>query len=354
MVILPHFYRCMRIAHIYWFAHYNLAGPCVRYRGKYFLERLLRDHYISSSFVFPGYHVLNILHFTRVYFSALFFRRRNSIIVFQKIYTNGIYANALKILLLLQRKNTIYDIDDAYYLKFPPSTMHFFLKHSQIVVAGSDELLRYSGLFKKTVFLNPSVTIGHGRFKKKRNAVLTIGWVGFYNAHRESLTTLFLPAMLRVEINVRLVLLGVTQAAHIRELRAFFLEKENITLEIPENIDWQDEVSVYEKISEFDLGISPLIDNAYNRAKSAFKLKQYLSCGVPVLGSSVGENKAVIRDGVNGYFCETPEDYVRLVHFFNQLPDDVYENYCSNARLSSALYSMDQYCSRFIAISDDI
>lgn len=39
------------------------------------------------------------------------------------------------------------------------------------------------------------------------------------------------------------------------------------------------------KIAEFDLGIAPLVDNAFNRAKSALKPIQYMATGVPWVGS---------------------------------------------------------------------
>ncbi len=337
----------MDISYIYWFAHYNLAGPCVRYRGKYFLEQLKAGHKIESSFVFPGYQFLNILHFMDVYFSALLFRRRNSIIVFQKIHTNGIYANALKFLLFFQRKNTIYDIDDAYYMKFPPATVHHFLRNSLAVITGSLELRNYAKKFNNTVYIASSPVIHHNQSKGKRNPVLVIGWVGFYNAHRENLMTVFFPALLQSDIKIKLILLGVTKAVHIQELMEYLKGKENISLEIPENIDWLDEESVYKLISGFDIGIAPLLDNGYNRAKSAFKLKQYLSCGIPVLGSNVGENKMVIQNGMNGFFCDTPEDYLRMIHFFNQLPEEEYSNYAANAKKSAALFSMEEYCDHF-------
>jgi len=65
----------------------------------------------------PGYDFRNLLNFLLTYFSALLCRDKKSIIVFQKIYTHGIDATALKILLFFRKQNTLYDIDDAEYTR---------------------------------------------------------------------------------------------------------------------------------------------------------------------------------------------------------------------------------------------
>ena len=256
-------------------------------------------------------------------------------------------------------------MDDAYYIKFPPDTIHYFLRNSHAIIAGSHELLRYSQLFNKTGFFSSSPVIDHKRRKVKRNPVFTIGWIGFFNAHRESILQLFLPALLDLNLEIKLIFLGITSDIHKMEIREYlknnaerrlFYEvawhlgasQTDIALLTAENIDWQDEIAVYERICEFDMGIAPLIDNEINRAKSAFKLKQYLSCGIPVAGSKVGENIAVIEEGVNGFFCDLPEDYLRMILFFNQLPEDKYQWFSDNAKRTSEHFSMENYCSHYM------
>lgn len=41
-------------------------------------------------------------------------------------------------------------------------------------------------------------------------------------------------------------------------------------------------------VREFDIGIAPLVDNAFNRSRSNVKLKEYATAGVPWLASPVG------------------------------------------------------------------
>lgn len=342
----------MALFHIYYFAHYNLKGPCVRYRGKYFLEALKEQYGIRYSFVVPGYRPLNILHFIHTYFSVLLFRKSGSLIVFQKIYTRGIYANALKVLLYFRKRSTIYDLDDAYYLKFPASTMHHFMRHVSMVLVGSLELEIYARQFNRQVFQNTSPVIWHQCIKEGRNGRFTIGWIGFYNAHRENMEKLFFPVLSHLDFHIRLVILGVTKTEHRTFLRHFFSSLKHVELVIPHKIEWLDEISVYQRIAQFDIGISPLLETEMNRAKSAFKLKQYLSSGVPVLASPVGENRRFIQDGYNGFLCNSPLDFHDRIEQIYRMPQDEYRLLCQHARMSVGQFSMDKYCKTFLELID--
>ncbi len=55
----------------------------------------------------------------------------------------------------------------------------------------------------------------------------------------------------------------------------------------------------------------PLEDNEYNRAKEAYKIKEYMAAGLPVVCSPVGHNRVVVEDGVNGLHAATDRDWVR-------------------------------------------
>lgn len=177
---------------------------------------------------------------------------------------------------------------------------------------------------------------------------LTIGWVGYYGAHRQSLIRLFFPALQNIDFPIKLKMLGVANELEEQEIKYYFKDKKNISVETPHGLDWLDEQSIYENIVTFDIGVSPLINNEFNRAKSAFKLKQCMSCGIPVLGSSIGENKTFIRDGLNGYLCNNPNDYFQKITSIRNSQHDSYANLSLNAKLTFPTFSIDKYCSTFI------
>ncbi len=338
----------MLIKHIYWFAYFNLDEPSVRYRAKFPLQRLKDKHGITFSIVYPGYDFQNLSNFFLAFFSALFFRKSNSIIVFQKIYTNGIYATALKVLLFFRPQHTLYDIDDAEHTRRPAQTIHHFMKNCSACSAGSKSLVDYIRQFNQNVFLLTSPVIDHGLTKTELEETLTVGWVGYYGAHRQSLTQLFFPALHDIDFPLKLILLGVADKVEEQEIKSYFKSNKNITVETPLGLDWLDEHSIYETIATFDIGVSPLTDNEFNRSKSAFKLKQCLSCGVPVLGSSVGENRAFLQDGVNGYLCDSPTDYFQKLTSLKSSQNGSYTKLSRNAKRTFPTFSIDNYCSTFI------
>lgn len=339
----------MKIKHIYCFSYFNLTAPSVRYRAKFPLQQLKDRHGITFSIVYPGYDFQNIANFVLTFFSALFFRKSNSIIVFQKIYTNGIYAILLKALLFFRPQYTLYDIDDAEYIRQPAQTIQHFMKNCSACSAGSKSLVDYAKQFNSNVFLLTSPVIDHGLKKNKVAEILTIGWIGYYGAHRQNLTQILFPALYEIKFPIKLKLLGVANQAEVQEITSYFKNNKNISVEAPLGLDWLNEHSIYEHIATFDVGVSPLIDNEFNRAKSAFKLKQCLSCGVPVLGSSVGENKNFLRDGLNGYLCNSPDEYFQKLTLINGSKSGNYAKLSENAIKTFPLFSIDNYCSTIIA-----
>jgi glycosyltransferase involved in cell wall biosynthesis len=338
----------MKVKHIYWFAYFNISEPSVRYRASYPLKFLKEKKGVNYSIVYPGYDFRSLFQFALVFFEALFFRKSNSIIVFQKIYTHGIYATALKMLLFFRPNNTLYDIDDAEYTRRPAETIQYFMKHCSACSAGSQALVEYISNFNEKVFLLTSPVIDHGVNVSKMEGIIRVGWIGYYGAHRQNLNDLFFPALTKIDFPIRLKLLGGATVADVQEVKCYFESNRNVTIEMPLNIDWLDEQSVYESMATFDLGVSPLIDTEFNRGKSAFKLKQCLSCGVPVLASGVGENKRFLKDGENGYICNTPQEYFDKLQLIIHDHSGLYHKLSSNAKLSFHEFSVSKYSDVFL------
>jgi len=185
----------MPIKHIYCFAFYDMSAPSVRYRLKYPLEILKDDYGINYNLIHPGYDLKNMSQFAWIFLSILFFRKRHSLIIFQKIYTKGIYATALKILLFFRPKNTLYDIDDAEYIRHSPDTVQYFIKHCAACSTGSRTLKEYAEKYNTNAFVLTSPIICHDEIKQACNQLFTIGWIGFYSGHQENLKTLLFPAI---------------------------------------------------------------------------------------------------------------------------------------------------------------
>jgi len=341
------------LKYIYYFSFYGFNSPSTRYRAKYVLEHLYTEYNISYSLVIPGYRPGEIVNFLLTYCSVLFFRRKKSLIIFQKIYTQGIYASLLKLLLWFRKSNTVYDIDDAEYLRFPNESIKFFLKKCSSACVGSNELLSYASLYNRNSFLLTSPVPDSVITRTKRNHVFTVGWLGDYGtgkevsreySHKTSLNRLFFPAIKDIDVLLKIILIGVHSKKDCNEILYYFSSNKNVIVEIPQNINWLDEKSIHEFIGQFDLGVSPMIDHEFNRAKSAFKLKQYFSCGVPALASPVGENLTFLRQSENGYFCGSAEDFKEKILCFYYMNDKDYAKFSNKAISSVSEFSLDNFC----------
>ena len=62
-----------------------------------------------------------------------------------------------------------------------------------------------------------------------------------------------------------------------------------------ELVPWSETNEVAE-VQGFDIGIMPLIDTPWARAKSGYKLIQYMACGIPSVASPIGVNASILEE----------------------------------------------------------
>jgi glycosyltransferase involved in cell wall biosynthesis len=334
---------------IYWFAHYSLYSPSVRYRAKYPLDYLNSQYNIKSYFCYPSYKPLRMLYFANAFLSALFFRKSGSIIVIQRLNSNFIYANLLKVLVKIRNSNTIYDIDDADYLEYAPNTIYYFSKNCSKIAVGSHELVKNLSKFNRKIILNTSSTPDLSIIKNAKNELFTIGWIGgFGGDHKKSLVNSFFPSLKTIPFKVKLVLLGVADKSEYFFLIDFFKTFQNVIIEMPQNVDWNNEIEIQKRISCFDVGIATLVDNEMQRSKSAFKIKQYMNNGVPVLSVNIPENNLFIEDGKNGFLCSTSDEFRTRIIEIQSMNQQQYQLLSNNARNSIPKFSLNAYCHKII------
>lgn len=58
---------------------------------------------------------------------------------------------------------------------------------------------------------------------------------------------------------------------------------------------------------DFDIGIAPLVDNAFNRGKSNLRWLEYSALGIPTVASKVGHFAETIHHGQDGFLAEDNE-----------------------------------------------
>lgn len=63
-------------------------------------------------------------------------------------------------------------------------------------------------------------------------------------------------------------------------------------------------------IAECDVGIMPLRDTPWEQGKCAYKLIQYMACGLPAVAAPIGANRDVVIEGETGFFVDTAYAWV--------------------------------------------
>lgn len=187
----------------------------------------------------------------------------------------------------------IYDFDDAFYLKYRLNRSSVtsrllgakfdkMIAEAAAVTAGSRVLSDFASRLNSRTTQLPTVVDTERYVVKsgsRSDSIFTLGWIGSPSTApylREIVAPL---AQFGLEQRVRLVVIGA-KAPQIASVEV---------VEIP----WAEATEV-ELINSFDVGVMPLPDEPWARGKCAFKLIQYMACGVPVIASPVGANLEVV------------------------------------------------------------
>ncbi len=201
----------------------------------------------------------------------------------------------------LLHKRTIYNFDDAIYLRLPEQ-MSRRLRWMRWVATGNENLAEFAQRYNPNVRVIESCVntdnYYHPKSGYKVGNPLVIGWAG--NPVNFRNLEVFWEAVCELSKNVDIVLRIVCSSPYIPA-------KQDIPLEF---VRWSLEEEVTNLLA-FDIGTMPLMDNEYNRGKEGYKLKQYMACGLPVICSPIGKNRELVEDGVTGLWASTKEEWIK-------------------------------------------
>jgi glycosyltransferase involved in cell wall biosynthesis len=163
----------------------------------------------------------------------------------------------------------------------------------------------------------------------KRSDYFTIGWIG------SPITFKYLPYLRPVleeiasQYKIRVKLIGLKTGIGLPD-------------GVEELIPWTEENEA-EHIRSFDVGIMPLEDNIWERGKCGYKLIQYMGCSVPVIGTPIGVNDSLIRDGFNGFKATSLEEWKRGLVFMITHPQERKEMGLNGRNFVEQNYSLQKY-----------
>jgi len=206
----------------------------------------------------------------------------------------------------------VYDCDDAEWIHSPRKT-NFLMRGAAVVFAGSHVIQQYAKKLNACVELVPSVvdhSLYAGVLHESHPPVIV--WVGHGPAHLRSGNFDVLRDALRSlrekGVQFQFVLVG---GNHDKELHAFW-GNETFSLRIIDEANWKNPNADAEIFREIHptIGVMPLKDSPFVRAKCAYKAIEYMAAGIPVIASSVGEAIALIEQSGAGILANTKGEWV--------------------------------------------
>ncbi|MDB4962784.1 MAG: hypothetical protein JWP01_2783 [Myxococcales bacterium] len=193
----------------------------------------------------------------------------------------------------------VFDFDDAIFHNrwgLEARKIRRIIDAARHVVAGNAYLAEFANEPSKTTIIPTVVDEQRYTPRPDPEGPFTIAWTGM--SHNLKELAPYVSALRRVLTETRGRLLIAADRLDAPFLAGLPVELVRWT---PEN-----EVSV---LAAGHVGVMPLADTSYNRGKCAFKLIQYMARAIPVVASPVGANREVVRDGVEGLFATTDDDW---------------------------------------------
>ncbi|MBV9547140.1 MAG: glycosyltransferase [Chloroflexi bacterium] len=211
---------------------------------------------------------------------------------------------------LLRRRNPriAYDTDDATWIRpaFTPNTifqrMRDWAKPAEVaanarwVSAATEPIADWARQYAHDVTVVPMAIdpTEYRCMQPRARDTLVLGWAGT-------------PGGLRYLQRLAPVLREVSKR-HQVVLRV--VSGRRPTFDVPGvHLDWRcwRADRLIEDIASFDVGLVPLDDSPFERAKFPFKLLQYMALGIPSVSARVGVVRRIIDEGRNGLLADSPE-----------------------------------------------
>jgi glycosyltransferase involved in cell wall biosynthesis len=249
----------------------------------------------------------------------------------------------------------IFDFDDAIWLPNvsagnralqvfkKPSKTESIISYADMVFAGNPYLADFAKQYCSNVNVIPTTidTTYHIRKTENSNDRICIGWTGTQTTMKylEVLKPIFIE--LQKEYGNKIYFKIICDQPWSLDGIDLVNEKWNKSKEI-------------EQLASIDIGVMPLTEDAWSLGKCGFKGLQYMAMESAAILSPVGVNKDIIDHEKNGFFAETPEDWMRTLSLLIE-NKEIRINVGREARKTiEARYSVKAYQSKYLKYFNEL
>jgi len=200
----------------------------------------------------------------------------------------------------MANRKIIFDFDDAIYLY---KDITYLLKGAASVITSNKYLKKFAFEYNKEVHELISPVNMNKRLPPRKDDFVTLGWVGSPEASKYLYPLIPVFKKLKERFNnLNIEFMGAKKDSHFKS--------SDINI-----IKWslEAEKGYLEKI---DIGIMPLGDDEWTRAKGGYKLLLYMSMGIPCVATPVGINKEIVKEGETGFFANSEEEWLNKLTVF--------------------------------------
>ena len=212
-------------------------------------------------------------------------------------------------LVCLHHQPIIVDLDDAIFHNYDQARsplvrlllgrkLEPLLRAADTCCCGNAYLMHYAETFCPRSIVVPTVvdTDSYVPYPFRAERALTIGWIGSPTTYSNLRYLLPLLHEIVSRHGVRVRIIGAGTAAERDRFYGLDL------------VEWSEATEITD-VQAMDIGVMPLVDQAFQRGKSGYKLIQYMACGLPVVASPVGVNSEIVEAGVNGFLATTIDEW---------------------------------------------
>ncbi len=214
--------------------------------------------------------------------------------------------------LLARNARFVFDFDDAIYLGDRAAHVEWMCRHAAWVTAGNEHLVEFARRFTDRVSVVPTVVeVERYTLAPPATAVrpARVGWCGSdLSIHDTLFPYLDMLARLQAQLGFMFVIMSKPKPA---------VPRCGLLWEFAE---WSETAETQLGL-HMDIGLMPLKDTPYQRAKCGLKILQYMAAGIPAVASPVGVNSRIVQHGRTGYLAGSEAEWFDAISTLMHSPE---------------------------------